>query len=194
MLGSSYRREWFGVNVYSTQGDTRNIHTILIGKYETKRPHERSRRECEDDITGFWLMLRGGIVQSGYETAAIFWSIMRPHPSPNNSWVTHHSCLVGAETPGSCLACFLSRSDPVLLTFLLSSWMSFMLGTVFPGILRRNIVVHFVTEPPFTYDSYKEPHCWRVCPIISTLTTITVLNTFITLLHCCLNNFSCSCW
>jgi hypothetical protein len=50
---------------------------------------------------------------------------------------------------------FLSLSDPVDLNFLKSSWMPFMLGTVFPGDVRQNLfslTKHIsLAEPHFTW-------------------------------------------
>jgi hypothetical protein len=50
---------------------------------------------------------------------------------------------------------FLSRSDPVDLTFLTSLWMPVVLGNVIPRNLRRNFLRHFVQEPHFTHDLHK---------------------------------------
>jgi hypothetical protein len=38
-----------------------------------------------------WLLFCGGIAHSIPCTAAIFWSIVRPHPSSNHSWFSHKS-------------------------------------------------------------------------------------------------------
>jgi hypothetical protein len=47
---------------------------------------------------------------------------------------------------------FSSRSDSVDLTFLISSWMPLVLGTVFPGNLRRNFLRHLLAEPqPYVF-------------------------------------------
>jgi hypothetical protein len=45
---------------------------------------------------------------------------------------------------------FLSRSDPVDLTLLISLWMPVVLGTVIPGNLLKNFLQHFLAEPYFT--------------------------------------------
>jgi hypothetical protein len=50
----------------------------------------------------------------------------------------------------------LSRSDPVDLTLLIKYWIPFMLGTVIPGNLLRNLLRHFLAEFHFTYDSYRK--------------------------------------
>jgi hypothetical protein len=39
----------------------------------------------------YWLLLRGGIVQSVSSTASIFWSIVSPSLSSNHSWFIHWS-------------------------------------------------------------------------------------------------------
>jgi hypothetical protein len=48
----------------------------------------------------YWLLLRGGIVQSVPCTAAIFWSILRPHLTSNHSWFIHQRSLA-KQTPCS---------------------------------------------------------------------------------------------
>jgi len=47
--------------------------------------------------TGYWLLLRGGIIQSVSCTAAIFSSIVRPHMSSNHSWFIHQSSLANTS-------------------------------------------------------------------------------------------------
>jgi hypothetical protein len=49
------------------------------------------------------------------------------------------------------LAGFVSRNYPVDLTFLVNSWM-LVLGTVFPGNLRRNFLRQFLEELNFSCD------------------------------------------
>jgi hypothetical protein len=55
-------------------------------------------------FAGYWLLLRGGIVQSVLWTTATFWStsIVCPRLSSNHSWFIHQSSLTNtAETPSS---------------------------------------------------------------------------------------------
>jgi hypothetical protein len=65
--------------------------------------------------------MRSGIVQSVPCTAAILWSIVRPHLSSNRFWLVHQSYLVAAETPsnkaGSWREIFLNLADEVSLSY-----------------------------------------------------------------------------
>jgi hypothetical protein len=57
------------------------------------------------------------------------------------------------------LAVFLSRSDPVDLTLLISLWMPVVLVTAILGTLQQNFLQHFLVEPHFTYDLYPAKTC-----------------------------------
>jgi hypothetical protein len=63
----------------------------------------------------------GGIIQRVPCTAAIFWSIVRPHLISNHSWLIHQNSLVAAEIPssktGSCWEISLNLADVVSLSY-----------------------------------------------------------------------------
>jgi hypothetical protein len=44
-------------------------------------------------VERYWLLLRGGIIQTVPCTAVIFWSTVRPHLSPCHSWFIHEFSL-----------------------------------------------------------------------------------------------------
>jgi hypothetical protein len=79
-----------------------------------------------------------------------FWGVCcnTVHILPIFSWVRTRSFLPG----------FLSRSNPVGLTFLIISWTPLVLETVFPGNLSEDVLRHFLAEPPGTYVSHTETH------------------------------------
>jgi hypothetical protein len=52
-------------------------------------------------LASYWLLLRGGIVQSIPCTVTIFWFIVRPHPNSNHSWLELQNSVVATETPSS---------------------------------------------------------------------------------------------
>jgi hypothetical protein len=47
-------------------GEMRNAYEILVGKFESKRSHGRSRRTREDDIIKLFLGKYGGKLYSGW--------------------------------------------------------------------------------------------------------------------------------
>jgi hypothetical protein len=91
---------------------------------------------------------------------------------------------------------FLSTSELVDLTLLISLWMPVVPGALIPGNLQQHFLKHFPVGSHFTYDSCRKTRCSTVYQTISTHTNThkTITSTWCyAQLHCCVNNFSGSC-
>jgi hypothetical protein len=62
--------------------------TLLV-KPQFGRPRRIRSDNSKRNLTGYWPLLRGGIVQSVPCAAAIFWYIVRPHLRSNHSLFIH---------------------------------------------------------------------------------------------------------
>jgi hypothetical protein len=75
-----------------------DVHSNFWSGYKTCTSQRVTTEFCmRTDLTGYWLLLPSGIVQSVPYTAAIFWFILLPHLSSNHSWFIHQRSIVNTS-------------------------------------------------------------------------------------------------
>jgi hypothetical protein len=71
------------------------------------------------------------------------------------------SCNLSISTRHLCY-CFLSINSPVVLSLFTKLWIIFLSRTLSSRTLCRNFRRRFLTDPYFTWESYRNTHCSEV--------------------------------